>query len=316
MTQIRAADRARIPWSAALVVLLAAAPLSAQELDPRAYVHAPVNSTFLVVGFGLSGGGVLTDETLPLTEVKATVEAPSLAVGRTFDLFGKTAQALVAVPYSWAQVFFNVAGSGTNVARTGLADTRLRLSVLLRGAPAASIAEIAKAPRRTIVGASLSVVAPTGQFFPEKLINIGANRWAFKPECGVSHPVREKWLIDAYGAVWLFTANDSFFPGASLRTQQPLGSFQAHVSYTLRPQLWAAFDATFYVGGRTTVQGLPNDDRVKNTRVGGTLVVPVGRRQSLKLAVAKGAVIRYGADFTTFSVGWQVGWFPRPPANR
>ncbi len=301
---------------AALCVLLAATPLSAQELDPRAYVHAPVNSSFLIVGFGLSRGGVLTDETLPLTDVKATVETPSLAIARTFGLFGKTAQGLVALPYSWAQVSFNVAGSGTNVARTGLADTRLRLSVLLRGAPAASIAEIAKAPRRTIVGASVSVVAPTGQFFPEKLINIGTNRWAFKPECGVSHPIREKWLIDAYAAVWLFTANDSFFPGTSVRRQQPLGSFQAHLSYTLRPQLWMAFDATFYVGGRTIVQGLPNDDRVQNTRVGATLVVPVGQRQSLKLAVANGAIIRYGADFTTFSIGWQIGWFPPPTGNR
>ena len=111
---------------------------------------------------------------------------------------------------------------------------RLRLSVLLRGAPASTPAEIAKAPRRTILGASLTVSAPTGQFFPDKLINLGANRWAFKPEFAVSHPIGEKWLLDAYAGIWLFTANDSFYPGTALRTQEPMGTFQAHISYNFR----------------------------------------------------------------------------------
>ena len=176
---------------------------------------------------------------------------------------------------------------------------RFRLSVLVRGAPALSVAEFAKAPRRTILGASLTVVAPTGQFFPDRLINLGANRWAFKPEFAVSHPMGQKWLLDVYTGLWLFTANDSFYPGASLRTQAPMGSFQAHVSYNVTRKMWAAFDATYCVGGRSTIQGVDNDDRQSNTRLGGTLALPVGRRHSVKLAVSKGAIIRFGANFTT-----------------
>ena len=109
---------------------------------------------------------------------------------------------------------------------------RLRLSVLLRGAPALTAAEFGKAPRGRFWCASLTVAAPTGQFFPDKLINLGANRWAFKPEFAVSlHPIGEKWLLDAYAGIWLFTANDSFYPGTVRRTQEPMGSFQAHISY-------------------------------------------------------------------------------------
>jgi hypothetical protein len=116
--------------------------------------------------------------------------------------------------------------------------------------------------------------------------------------------------------LWLFTANQSFYPGTFLRTQAPMGTLQAHLSYNFQRLLWAAFDATFYTGGQTTVQGVDNNDRASNSRMGGTLALPVGRRHSVKLAVSRGAIIRYGADFSTFSIGWQTGWVPRPKPTR
>jgi hypothetical protein len=320
MTDLEAAAcgivRAARLGAGALCALLLAAPLSAQDLDPRAYANVPVNGTFLVTGFAVSDGGVVSDATLPVTDIHATVETPSLGIARSFSLFGKTAQAFGAVPYSWAQVSGKVQEEARDISRAGLSDMRFRLSVLVRGAPALSVAEFAKAPRRTILGTSLTVVAPTGQFFPDRLINLGANRWAFKPEFAVSHPMGQKWLLDVYAGLWLFTANDSFYPGASLRTQAPMGSFQAHVSYNVTRKMWAAFDATYYVGGRSTIQGVDNDDRQSNTRLGGTLALPVGRRHSVKLAVSTGAIIRFGANFTTYSVAWQTAWIPRPKPAR
>jgi hypothetical protein len=299
----------------ALFLLLLAVPMSAQDLDPRAYAHVPVNGTFLSAGFSLSHGGVVMDATLPLTDIRATVETPSLGVGRSFKLFGRTAQVFGALPYSWAQVSGNMSGEVRDTTRVGLSDMRVRFSVLVRGAPAASPLEIVKAPRRTILGTSFTVVAPTGQFFSDKLINLGTNRWAFKPEFAVSQPLGQRWLVDLYAGLWAFTANDSFYPGASLRTQAPIGAFQAHVSYNFQRQLWAAFDATYYVGGRTTVQGVRNDDQFSNSRVGATIVLPVGQRHSVKLAVSRGAVIRFGTDFSTLSIGWQTAWVQRPKST-
>jgi len=298
--------------------LLVALPLAAQDLDPRSYAHVPVNGSFLIAGFGLSHGGVVTDPTLPLTDINATIETPSLGFARSFSLFGKTAQAFGALPYSWAQVSGTLQEETRSTTRAGLSDMRMRLSVLLRGAPASTPVQLAKAPRRTILGASLTVSAPTGQVFPEKLINLGANRWAFKPEFAVSHPIGEKWLLDAYAGIWLFTANDSFFPGTSRRTQEPLGTFQGHISYNFRRTLWAAFDATYYVGGQTTIEGVGKDDRQANVRLGGTLVFPVGKRHSIKVAASRGAIVRSGANFSSLSVGWQTGWvsMPKPAPTR
>jgi hypothetical protein len=299
---------------ACMVALLCVSPLwpaAAQDLDPRAYVHVPVDGTFLVWGLGVSHGGIVSDPTLAITDVHATVTTPSLGVARSFTLFGQTAQAFGAVPFSWADASGKVLGEGKTTYRAGLSDMRVRLSLLVRGAPASSVLQLAKAPRRTILGVSLLVSAPTGEFYSDKLINLGTNRWGFKPEFAVSQPIGQRWLLDTYAAVWLFTANESFYPGNLTKTQAPIGSFQSHVSYTFRRQLWAAFDVTYYVGGRTTVEGVENDDLQSNSRVGATVVIPIGRH-SVKLAVSKGAIIRQGADFTTFSFGWQTGWVRVP----
>ena len=193
--------------AAFVCLLLFAGSLSAQDLDPRAYAHVPIDGTFLVWGFALSHGGVVTDPTLPVTDIDATVETPSLGIARSFGLFGKTAQAFGALPYSWAQVSGKVFEEQKSITRAGLNDMRFRVSVLLHGAPAASVLQIAKAPRKTILGTSLMIVAPTGQFFPDRLINLGTNRWAFKPEFAVSQPIGQRWLLDVYSALWLFTAN-------------------------------------------------------------------------------------------------------------
>jgi len=295
-----------------MCLLLVAAPLWAQDLDPRAYTNVPINARFLIAGFSLSHGGVVTDPTLPVKDLKATIETPSLGVAGSFNLLGKTAQAFVALPYSFAQASGIAVGEAREISRSGLSDMRLRLSVLVRGAPATTVREFAKVPRRTILGTSLTVVAPAGQFYPQYLINLGSNRWSFKPEFAVSKPMGEKWLLDVYAGVWLFTTNSSFYPGTSVRSQDPMGTFQAHLSYNFRRQLWAAVDATYYVGGQTTIEGVGKDDRLNNARIGATVALPVGRRHSVKLAVARGAIIRFGANFTTFSIGWQTAWLARP----
>jgi hypothetical protein len=298
-----------------LGLLLLGASASAQDLDPRAYAKVPVGFTFAVAGFGYSRGGVVTDPTLPVQNVRADVETPSLGVGHSFGLFGRTAQALVALPYSWARVSGDVGEQAQHINRSGLADVRLRLSVLLAGAPAMTLQEFAKSPRRPIVGTSLTVVAPTGQYYPERLVNLGTNRWSFKPEMALSYPLGRRWLVDVYAALWLFTSNGSYYPGTMDRTQAPIGALQTHVSYSLSPKAWAAFDATWYGGGQASVNGVRSGVRQSNSRVGVTFAFPVGRRHGIKVAWSTGAIIRSGADFRTISVGWQTGWLTRPPAK-
>ncbi len=300
------------PYLMVIALLFMVEKSMAQDLDPRAYARVPVNVTVAVAGIGYSTGGIVTDATLPVEDLQAKILSPSLAVVHSFSLFGQTAQVSAALPYAWGDASAIISGARQSTSRSGFGDMRLRFSCLLIGAPAADMGEIAKAPRKTILGASLSITTPTGQYYPEKLINLGTSRWAFKPELAISQPLGRRWLIDFYSGLWLFTKNDAYYPGSSVRTQDPMGSFQGHLSYNIQPLMWVALDFTYYTGGRSSIDGVEMDDRQSNSRIGGTLVLPVGKRNSVKFAGSTGAIIRSGADFTTFSVGWQTTFFGKP----
>ncbi len=292
-------------------IVLPGAPARGQDLDPRAYARAPINSTVAIAGFAFSSGSVLTDPTLPVQNVHADISTPSVGVARVFNLFGKTAQALLAVPYSVAEVTGDTGEQEARTSRSGLSDMRLRLSVLVAGAPAATLAELAKMPRKPVIGLSLTATAPTGQYYPHKLVNLGTNRWGFKPEIALSYPIGTRWLADAYAAVWLFTDNQAFYPGTATKSQNRVGALQGHISYSFTPRTWVALDATTYRGGDARVNGTPSGERLVSSRVGATFAFPVGRRHGIKVAYSTGAIVRFGANFDSFSVGWQTGWVDR-----
>jgi len=296
--------------SALLLALGLTTPsVAAQELTPRFYAPAPTGGNILQLGFGRSTGGVLFDPALPFDDVNAGINTGALLYGRTFGLFGRSASAVVGLPYVWGAIDGLVAGQYQQVTRSGLGDLRSQLTVNVLGGPALTPREFAAQRPDTILGLSLAVVAPTGQYDPSKLINIGSNRWSFKPEVGASKTIGP-WYLELYGGVWLFGTNANFVGGA-VREQAPLGVFQAHLSYTFKPRLWLAADATYYTGGRTTVDGVVKADLQRNSRLGVTLALPVGRRSAVKLSWATGFTTRIGADFDSLGVALQTVWFRR-----
>ena len=283
--------------------LLAGRPAFAQEIEPRAYSPSPTGVTFVLLGATRSEGGILTDPSLPVDNVEATVDAGVAGVGYTFALFGQSASVAVAVPYVWGDFSGTLFGEPASTSRSGLGDTKLRLAVNLLGGPAMTPQEFARRKPGPTLGASLTVSAPTGQYDGERLVNIGTNRWAIKPEIGVSFPVGG-WFLEGYAGVWLFEDNPDFF-GGQRREQDPLPSVQAHFSYTFRPRLWVAFDAVYYWGGESTIDGVPREDRQSNSRGGVTFSLPIGRSQSLKFNWSNGASTRVGSEFMTYGVAWQ-----------
>lgn len=298
--------------AALVIVVLGTISLSgqvrAQDLEPRAYSATPIGANFILVGAARSTGDVLVDPSAPVEDVEARTNLATIGAGTTFSLFGRTALILGAFPYAWSTVSGRVGETAASVSRSGLADPRIKLSVNLLGGRALTPSEFARARRPTIVGVSLTVSPPLGQYDRNKLINLGANRWAFKPEVGFSHLIN-KWTVEGYVGAWLFTENTQYYPSSSVRTQEPIYAIQAHASYTVKPRLWAAFNATWYTGGTAIVNGVRGENLQRNTRVGATLSVPLTLQQSVKVGVSKGATTRAGSDFTTLSAAWQYSWF-------
>jgi len=304
--------RAQVGLIAGLAVLTGVPGALAQDMEPRAYSSSPVGTNFVVALAGASLGEILFDPSIPLIDVNADLRLTTLGYGRTFSLGDRQALVVIAAPYVWGNVEGSIQEEARSVRRSGFADVRLKTSIHLVGPGAMTVEEFRKAPRQTVMGMSLTVQAPTGEYNQEKLINLGTNRWAFKPEVGVSVPVG-RWNLDAYAGVWLFTTNSHFFPGDTTRRQDPLVSLQAHVSYSFRNRAWLAFDSTWYGGGEATLDSEPPSARQNNTRIGGTFSFPLTARQSLKLVAATGASTRTGSDFDSYVAGWQFTWFDRSP---
>jgi hypothetical protein len=290
-------------------IIVFAIGAAGQDLEPRAYSASPVGTSFVGVGFGRSSGDISFDPTVPITNANATLYSPAFGFGQTFALLRRQALITVAVPYAWGNASGDVGNNSQSVYRSGLADIKTRFSLNLRGNPAMGYKEFAKRPHRNfIIGTSLTMTSPSGQYDNTKLINIGTNRWSFKPEIGVSYPVK-KLDLDLYAGAWFFTENRSFYTGHSTRSQGPLTTLQAHVSYTVRRGLWVAFDSTWYGGGDVTVDSGTPSERQANSRLGGTVSFPLAKRQSFKITYSSGVSGRIGSKFTTVAGGWQYVWF-------
>jgi hypothetical protein len=287
-----------------LVLVLASIPARAQQIEPRAYSNAPTGVNFLLAGYGHAEGGVVVDESVPLDDANLAVNVSLLGFVRALDLWGLHAKASAVVPYAWLSGTAAVLGQPVRREVDGFGDLAARLSVNFVGSPALSLSEFAAYRQRTIVGASVNVSAPTGQYDTGKLVNIGTHRWLVRTEVGLSHVV-EKWTLELATAVSLFGDNDDFFPGGARREQAPIYAVQGGVVYSLPRGMWTALNGTYYTGGRTTIGGVENDDEQSNTRAAFTFTMPFSRHHSAKLFAATGVSTRTGGDYDLFSITWQ-----------
>ena len=279
----------------------------AQELEPRAYSNAPIGTSFAIAGYTRLRGAVLLDPTLPVDNVQADVNIYTLGYARFLSLFGRTASIAVVLPYAEADLSGDVFDAPTQVHRAGFGDLHVRGAINLFGHPALAPADFVKREDRLSGGVSLSVVAPTGQYDSSRFVNVGTNRWAYKPDVGVSMPFG-RWFTEAAAGVWIFGDNDDF-RGGHRRSQESLTVSQLHVGYNFRPGLWLAADYGRAIGGRSSLDGVPKEDEQHNSRVGLTLSLPVGRGWSTKLGYSKGTAVRAGGDYNIVSAAVQYRWF-------
>ena len=310
MRRLRA-GKLRLAGSLAAVVLLlfvgCPRPAEAQQLEPRAYSPSPVGLNIAGAAALYTSGGIVTDPTSPIQNLQARVLGLMPFYVRTFGLLGRQASVTLMTPFAEANAHGDVLGAGRSIDRSGLLDPQVRFAVNLLGGPAMTLQEFRQHKPQTTVGASITVNAPFGQYDQAKLINLGTNRWACKPELGLSHPVGD-WIFELYAGVWFFEANERFY-GGKVKRQDPLATYQAHIVYELQPRLWAAADFTYFTGGETTINGTPQNDRQGNTRGGLTVSVPIERSQSLKLSWSRGVSTRIGSNFDTIGAAWQIAWF-------
>lgn len=283
---------------------------SGQDLAPRAYLITPTGSNAVTLAYSDNDGSVFIDPSLPIQDLKIRFQTQAISYYRAYGLWGRSSNVTFYLPYALGTASGTLEGSATQAYRSGLADGRIRLAINLKGGPALSPGEFSSWHEKFLIGASFTTLLPIGQYDPARIMNSGANRWAFKPEIGVSRRWGH-WVLDVYAGGWFFTANGEYFPGTSVRTQQPTSADEAHFTYYFKPRLWASLDGNFWVGGRSAVNGQKNSDEQRDSRAGFTVTVPITRDQSIKFSYARGAYVQIGGDYRTFSLAWQYSWFTK-----
>lgn len=290
-----------------LAALLSAGPVAAQELQPRALQNAPVGTNFILAAAGYSLGNLLFDPALPIEDAQADVWSVTSGLLRAIDVFGLSGQVGVVVPFVTGRWEGVLAGIDTSTARTGFADPRLQLAVNFLGAPALTLTQMRGYRQSTVVGMQLWVTVPVGQYYPERLINLGSHRWSIQPRLGISQTLGSRLTVEGYVGATFFTTNGDFYGGQVL-TQEPFYDAQAHAIFVTRnPGLWFASSFGYGWGAAMTVGGVPKEP-LQNVRVSALARLPLARGHSLKLVYINGLTTKLGTDFDTFQVGYQYAF--------
>ena len=306
----------QIRFVAALLVLLAsaAAQLYAQDLAPRAYVITAVHSNAINTTWSFYDGGLNLNGTIPVTNATGTYNVSIFSYYHSLNFFGRSANIVAYLPYGVGTFQGDLSEQHRSVYRSGLLDSSFRFSVNLMGGPAMQPKEFANWKQKRLLGLSLRMVAPTGQYSGKKLVNWGSNRWAFKPEVGYSERWGH-WVLDGYAGVWFYTTNSAFYAGPVTKPQDeaPIGALEGHLSYDVKPRFWVSLDANFWSGGITSLSGIRNlATKQTGSRIGGTVSFPISKHQSIKVSYSNGTYIIFGGNYQNVSASWQYSWLGRP----
>lgn len=297
-----------------LVLLLALAPSTlagAQELEPRRWGHLPKGGNFLGAGYAYVDGDLFFDPVLEIEDAALDLQTLALKYIRSFELLGKSARIDIAGAYQEGTWKGTLNGASARVERSGWADPWVRLAVNLVGAPPLEGQEFASyragTERETIVGAAVAVHVPLGEYFDDKLINLGTNRFTIRPQLGVVRS-RGPWSFELTGAAWFFTDNDDFF-GGRRREQDPFFTIQSHAVYTFRPGLWLAGGLGYGIGQESTIDGDEKDDRKENIVFAVSVGYSITRSFGLKLGyLGSRAQADTGVDFDSIIAGASYFW--------
>lgn len=303
---IRAKTSFRNLLPAIIILGLLAAPALGQELEPRFFSQVPVGMNFAALSAMHMEGGVVFDQATTIEDVTGRIRGVGAGYVRTLGVWGASSKLTLAaagMEGDWQGMY---QGEPASASRSGLADPSVEWSVNFIGAPAMKMKEMMGFKQKWVVGASLKATVPVGQYDPEKLLNLGTNRWAFRTRLGASRKW-ERFTFEAMGSVWFFTKNDDFFGGNTLE-QDPLYSMQFNAVYEFPSRLWCGVGAGFSRGGQAVTNGVTTDTYRKNTRWAAILSYPLGKGHSVKVLYISEVSNRIGADFDQFTLGWNYRW--------
>jgi hypothetical protein len=261
----------------------------------------------LSLGYGFVRANASLDTSLIIEGAKLNLNTGLLDYTRGVNFFHRFAWVEASVPLAG----LNGAVTGTIVqgSVTGAGDSSFEFGTLLKGGPALSPQEFPTYEPKTTFGLSVTITAPTGSYNADKVLNLGSDRWSFKPEVAVSHPFGQNhnWEVDGYANVYFFTDNTSYH-GREILRQEPLTGFEGHLSYSFSSNVWASIDTRYAFRGDTHVDGVDQHSSQQNATVGSEVSVSLSPRHSLLFLFAKAVLYKNAPASTGFTIKYIYMW--------
>ncbi len=281
----------------------------AQDLEPRRWTPIPLDLQVVGAGYGYSSGDIIFDPVLKAEDVEVDMHLYAASYVTSFKLLDKLARFDVVAPYASGEWEGLLESVPTKLERSGWLDPVFRVSVNLMGSPALNTKQLMQSlgqkKSNTIVGVALSVRAPLGEYFDDKLINLGENRFTIRPQLGLVH-TRDNWSYELTGSIFYFTDNDDFF-GNKKREQQPLYAIQSHVIYSFVGRKWLSVSAGYGLGGQSKVNGVNKDDKRHTLLSAVSFGMPITQTQSVKVVyINQKSNASTGVDADSLALAWNM----------
>jgi hypothetical protein len=271
---------------AALACLALAGTARAQGDGPHNLPLIPKDTNlFVVMPMGLSGN-FNPSQTVLIPGASVDVFAAPVTYIRTFSLGGRFGRLFLTAPLATLDAGGSIidprTGNEITVSRgrSGWMDPMVTMHIGLIGAPALAIPEFVKHPKSFQMVAIVGTGIPIGTYDSSRAINLGTNRWSFRMGLGTVAPLSRSTAWESANSVFLFTDNSDVFGGANTRSQDPLFVSENHITHAFDPKWWGSVDLRWQYGGRTTTDGVADDNRTNILGGGLTLGHTFNRRFS------------------------------------
>ena|SRR5215467_2441314 len=280
---------------------------SAQFNDARAYDNTPVGTNQLELSYAHVHSNASLDPSLPIAGASLNLNQGIIDYTRYFGLFHRLAWVEAGVPL--AGLSGSVEGTNVQGATNGAGDSSYQFAILLKGGPALTVKEFDNYNPTTSLGLSVTITSPTGAYQSTKILDVGSNRWSFKPEVALNHPfgADRKWEFDIYGNVFFYTDNTSYRGNEILR-QEALPGVEGHISYSFNDRVWISLDTRYSFRATTVLDGVSQNNAQRNFILGSELNISLSPQNSLTLEFGKALVHQNGPAATGFSVKYDYTW--------
>lgn len=281
--------------------------LYAQFTEAHNYDNTPVGTNQIEVAYAYARANASVDTSLIVTGASFDLHQGTITYTRYFGLLQHLFWVQGSVPF--AGLSGSIRGTKIQGSIIGTGDSSYTISGLLKGGPALRIEDFSNYKPTTTIGVSLAIGAPTGTYNPNKLLNLGSDRWSFRPEISISYPFGQdqKWQCDLYGQAYFFTDNTSYH-GRQILRQDPLPGIEGHLSYSFTDSLWVSFDGLYSFRGETVLNGESQNNPQDNFTLGGEANFSINSRNSLVFQFSRAIVHQNGPNFTGVAVKYTYTW--------